>query len=111
MAAEGAKLMAKQANVITINIRRARPAQAMARHIIHLAVKAGIEPLAQARLGIGQIDAGHPRRAEAQLARPLRDLRRQRGAVIGQALRRHDRPPRRPRPEETADPCPHRPRR
>ena len=27
MAAEGAKPMAKQANVITINIRRARPAQ------------------------------------------------------------------------------------
>ncbi len=56
-----------------------RPAAlgAVRRHIIHLAMKAPIQPFLQARFGRTQVAVGNAHRGKAELAPPLLDFLRQ----------------------------------
>jgi hypothetical protein len=71
----------------------ARALHAVARHIIHLPVKAGLQPGGQAGFGVGEIDPAHADRVEAEFAPPLSDPRNKCRAVEdGPVDRRETRP-------------------
>jgi len=55
------------------------PQVPVARHVVHVAVAAGIEPGLQVRHGRGGVDVGDADRTEAQLLAPRHDLPRQPG--------------------------------
>ena len=58
----------------------------MARHIIHLAVPALAEPLAEPVLRGGEIGVRDPDRLEAEFRSPLLDARRERRVVHGRRV-------------------------
>ena len=68
-------------------LRGAGALHAVAQHIIHLAMKTGLQPGGQAGFGRAEIDIGHTNRTEAQFERPLADACEQGHAIDCDAIR------------------------
>src|SRR6266513_1326878 len=66
-----------------VQLLRAAAHEAVALHVVHLAVEAVAEPLEQMPLVLGNVDAGHAERIEAERAGTLAELASQRVQIKG----------------------------
>ncbi len=71
-------------------LRGPRALAAVPRHVLHLAVEAGAQPIEEMRLVGGQIDIGHADAGKSELHPPALDVGREGGRVECRGLSAHE---------------------